>query len=163
MPEYILPDDEEEVELIPDGAILAAELIEVKEKIDEKFRDRDTDEPVVQLLFKFAITDEGPYLGNYLFGKVRVFWGNKVSKQLKQWASDILNQPLPGKWKLNTDVLHGQHCRIVIGVESWPDKKDENPDPTQRRMFHKNVVTDVMPTRDAVGGLAAPDEDEEPF
>jgi hypothetical protein len=66
---------------------------------------------------------------------------------LKNWAQEILATEFPVGYRLDTDVLLAQKCRVVIGTREYEKNGEQRI---------RSYVKDVMRSRSAMG-------DEEPF
>lgn len=73
--------------------------------------------------------------------------------KLANWSREILAAELPVGYRLDTDMLVSQRCRIVVGLREY--QKDGETKQT-------NFVKDVMRSRDAMAGVGAGAIDE-PF
>jgi hypothetical protein len=143
-----------------DDSIFTAEVATVK-IVEKKYRE-DKDDPhsplVKKVEFKFVLEDpDGEYDGTPIWGETGTRFNSHPDCKLKNWAQEILATEFPVGYKLDTDVLLGQKCRVIIGANEWfkdvPVSAD-HPDGKEKRI--RNFVKDVMRSRSAMG-------DEEPF
>lgn len=151
----------EDFELIPEDTILEAKVLKIQ-TVTTKMTDEHTGEPVKQVEFTFGILDE-PYAAAN-----RKAWGRTSTKftthencRLRAWVTEIMAvNELPTGFRLDTDALVGNQCRIVLEVNTWEDKK-AGPDPVtgQPRYKSNNRVKEVIRSRAA----GRPAHDEEPF
>lgn len=129
---------------IEDDTIKTAEVTKVSIET-KKYREEkdDPDSPFVKkVVFKFVLRDDdGPHDGTNLYGETGTRFTNHPDCKLKNWSQEILAAEFPAGYKLDTDVLVGQQCRVVIGHRTY-DKDGETKD--------HNFVKDVMRTADAM-------------
>jgi hypothetical protein len=139
---------------LPEDDIKTAEVISVK--LEEKPYTDDDGNKVKKVVFKFGIIDpDGTHDGTNVWGETPPRFNTHPDCKLRNWSSAILGSVLPVGYKLETDLLVGKECRIVLRLKEYPDK--DNPD----RIKQVNQVKDVMPTSDNMDRMANPDE--EPF
>lgn len=124
---------------IPDGAIFEAQCVSVKQ-ITEKFVDKETGKQVERMEFKFVIQDEGDFADRPVWGKTSLIFSENENCKLRQWAEEILATEFPLGYQLDTDILVGNYCRIVVGAREY-EKNGENK--------VANFVSDVMRSRSA--------------
>lgn len=150
-----------EYELLPEDTILEAKITSAK-KVTTKMIDEDTGEPVVQVEFVFLAQDE-PYKSEN-----RKFWGKTSTKfsahekcRLYSWTKEIMSvNELKTGFVLDLDALVGNHCRIVLDVNTWDDKKQTNPDGTPVKRSN-NPVKEVIRSRNT--GPSVGYDESEPF
>lgn len=112
----------EEYEIIPEDTILEAEVGKVQ-TVTTKMLDEQTGEPVKQVEFTFLIKDE-PYVSRKAWGRTSTKFTTHENCKLRAWVTEIMAvDNLPTGFRLDTDALVGQRCRIVMEVNSWEDKK----------------------------------------
>lgn len=141
---------------IPDGEILAARVIGVEVK-KQPFQDKETGDDVFKVEFKFVVTDDdSPYDGVIIWGKTGTKFNNHPYCKLYTWSQAVLGMELPVDYRLDTDDLLDQDCRILVKLSEYTDKTGASKE--------RNDVADVLPSRSNMGNfdLAAGDE-EEPF
>lgn len=150
----------EEYEIIPEGTIVEAKVTKIQ-TVTTKMTDENTGEPVKQVEFTFVIQDE-PYVDRKAWGRTSTKFTTHENCRLRAWVTEIMavNQ-LPTGFRLDTDALVGNQCRIVLEVNTWEDKK-AGPDPLtgETRYKSNNRVKEVIRSRSA---KAAYDPAEEPF
>lgn len=147
----------EDYTLIPEDTILGVKVTKV-ETVTTKMTDEITGEPVKQVEFTFVVTDDGDYQSRKVWGKTSTKFTTHEKCRLRAWTQEILAvDELPPGFKLDTDGLVGNSCRVVVGVNTWEDKK-AGPDPLTGAAQYKsnNKVKDVIRAR---GGRPP----EEPF
>lgn len=137
--------DKTEYSIIPDGEILNAELVKIEEQV-KPWKDSDGKD-IVRLNFTFLIKG-GEYEGRKVWGDTSTSFVNHPDCRLRCWAQELIGQELPEGFRLNTDALVGERCRVVVGVREWTDKN------TQEQK-QKNYVRDVM----HVAGFSAAESD----
>lgn len=137
---------------IPDDEVKTATVVSVK-LAEQNFVD-DDGKKVMKVEFKFKIIDGSVHDGTDIWGKTPTRFNTHPDCKLRNWAQAILGQSLPPKFRLDTDVLVGRDCRLIIGLREY--EKDGQTKQT-------NYVKDVMPTADAMASMAAAVRSEEPF
>lgn len=141
---------EQEYELIPEDTILEAKVTKVQ-VVTTKMTDENTGEPVKQVEFTFVIQDE-PYKDRKAWGRTSTKFTTHEKCRLRAWVNEIMAvDALPTGFKLDLQGLVGSRCRIVMEVNSWEDKKTQEPKANNR-------VKEVIRSRSS--RPAAP---EEPF
>lgn len=139
MPVLTLGEGTPDKEPIPDGAIFEAQCVSVRQ-ITEKFVDKETGKPVDRMEFKFVIQDEGDFEGRPVWGKTSLNFTQNDNCKLRHWAEEILATEFPVDYRLDTDILQGNFCRIAVGAREY-EKNGEN------RVA--NYVDDVLRSRTA--------------
>lgn len=124
MPNYQLKPDggAGEFETIPQGLVLDAELLEVKEKT-MPFKDDDGNE-IVKVEFSFKVIEEGQWKNRRVWGQTPTTFSMNPSCKLRSWVQELLNVPrLPADFALDTDDLVGLTCRVAIDhrIQKKPD------------------------------------------
>lgn len=134
------------VGLIEDDTMLSAEVIEVKPR-ELPFKD-DDGKPVIKVSFKFKVDDPAsPFDGQIVYGETPTTFTNHVNCLFRAWVEEILAVDLPVKYRLDTDILAGNHCRIVIGVKRWEKNGKQE---------ERNRVKDVIRSRETVAAISEP-------
>lgn len=134
---------------IPEDTVLPAKVTAITQK-KKPFKDDDGND-IWRMEFSFTVEDpNSDFDGTRLWGDTSTTFNNHPDCKLRAWAQEILATQLDAGFVLDTDILVGQRCRIVVGVKEY--QKDGQ---TKTR----NFVRDVM--RPSGGGIAA--TDEEPF
>lgn len=140
---------------LPDDTIVRAKVATVK--LQEKPYTDDDGNKVTKVVFKFKINEpDGEYEnwdGQDVYGETSTKFVDHPDCKLRSWAQAILAQEFPVKFRLDTDVLEGEECRIVLELNEWEDKKTA-------QQKQNNRVKDVMPAR---GRTMATTAGEEPF
>lgn len=145
-----------------DGSIWPAKVISVK-VVDKPYFEDDGVTKVRKVEFKFEISDTvtGQFDGVPVWGETPTKFNTHPECKLRNWASAILGTDLPVGYRLETDVLQGNECRINVELYEYEDKKGPK-DPTTGKGFTKqrNRVLDIMPSAMAMANY---DASEEPF
>lgn len=155
--------------LLDEPTVVEAKVVSAKRQNHKFFKD-DDGRPQQEILFTFEILDEG-YENEE--GEPRREWGSTSTTfsshekcKLRNWVKEILAvNDLPVGFKLRVDEkgylpdVAGGKCRIVLGVDSWEDKKADPDADGKYPLRHRQVVRDVMRSRSA----ATPAIAEEPF
>lgn len=150
MPTYEL-EESDFAGYIDDDTIFEANLVGVRQ-VEKPFTDDDGNK-VNKVEFKFTLIDpDGNFDGTPQWGETPTRFNSHPDCRLRNWASAILGTELPIGYRLDTDVLLGNTCRVVIGLREY-----EKDGATKKR----NSVKDVIPSREAMARMASPDE--EPF
>lgn len=149
-----------------DGSIWPAKVLTVKVE-DKPYFEDDGVTPVKKVVFKFEIIDNitGQFNGVPVWGETPVKFNTHPDCKLRNWASAILGLPeLPVGYRLDTDVLQGNECRVNVELREYEDKKGPK-DPATGKGFMKqsNRVVDIMPSASAMAAIGAYDPAEEPF
>ena len=146
---------------IEDDEVYAARVESVR--VAEKPYTDDAGNKVKKVEFKFTLIDpDGPHDGDNLWGETTTKFNTHPDCKLRNWSQAILGQVLPAGYVLDTDVLVGQECRVIIGWKEYEDKdKPIDPATGKRPMKERNWVKEVMPTSEAMDRMAHPNE--EPF
>jgi hypothetical protein len=135
---------------LKDNEIFPASVVSVK-KVSRKNRDG---EEYDKLTFKFKIQQpDDPHDGQEVYGDTSTKFVTHPGCKLYDWAGKILGKRIPAGYRLDTDQLLDQQCRIVVGYETYTDKDGRDRE--------RNWVRDIMPTRENMAALA--EENEEPF
>lgn len=129
-----------------EDSIFNAEVVSVRAVV-APFKDKETGEDVHQVEFKFVIEDEGAWDGQNIFGYTSTKFNTHPDCKLRNWSQEILATELPAGYRLDTDLLVGNGCRLVIGAR----EREKNG---ETRIV--NFVKDVIRPQDAMG-------DEAPF
>lgn len=159
MPSFEL-EEAEVIAPMEDDEIFSAEVVTVK-VVEKPYRE-DKDDPnspkVKKVEFKFVLEDpDGEHDGDNIWGETSTRFNSHPDNKLKNWAQEILATEFPVGYRLDTDVLIGQKCRVIIGAREWEkDVPVSAEHPTGKETRVRNFVKDVMRSRSAMG-------DEEPF
>lgn len=130
---------------IEDDTIMVADVVSVK-VVEKNYKDDDGNN-VKKVEFKFAIKDEeGPFDGTNVWGETGTRFNSHPDCKLKNWSQAILANELPVGFRLDTDMLVGHTCKVLVGLKEY-----EKDGQTKQR----NHVKDVWP----LAGLST----EEPF
>ena len=149
-----------EYELIPDGTIVPAKVVEVKRETT-KMKDQVTGDPVEQIVFKFALLTDDYGEGKVVWGRTSTKFSTHENCRLHAWVLEIMGvNELPAGFRLDLQDLVGNECRVSVEVNTWEDKK-AGPDPETGEIRYKsnNRAKDVIRSR----ASAKPNYDEEPF
>lgn len=136
---------------IPDGQTYPATVISVGTKV-MPFRDKETNEPVKRVEFKFRLISDDAHNDAELWGSTPVNFVNSDQCKLKNWAESLLGRRLSVKYRLDLDTLVGQRCLVVVERRTY--EKDGRDRVTNR-------VRDILPTRQNSEALAAADLNED--
>jgi len=115
-----------EFELIPAGTTLMCEVVEVKHQDSIFWVDKDDQSQGKQkeFSFKFNVTEDGPYLGRFIYGRTSTAFTTHSNCRLRQWVEEIFSfDDLPVDFTYDTDTMIGQPVKVVVGVNEWTDKK----------------------------------------
>lgn len=156
MGEYVLKEPEEgyagdgggrvEREPIPDGQIFEAELLALDEK-PMKYKDgtpvldKKTNEPVVTMNFKFKIVG-GEFDDRFVWGETGTVFYRHPECRFHNWVQELFGTELPLDFRLDTESLQGNRCRIVVGYETYTRKDGTSG--------WKNFVKDVLRSKAAM-------------
>lgn len=134
---------------IPDGTKVHAEVV----SISTKTRKNREGEEYSRLLFKFVIQDpDSGWDTQNVYGETSTLFTTNPDCKLRNWAQEIMGvDELPAKFRLDTDVLVGLDCYVVVG------SRDYEKDGEQKTA---NFIKDVQRTGNGSGGGSV---DEEPF
>lgn len=154
---------------IDHGTTFEATVIGVRLK-EANFTDEATGQKVKRVEFKFMISDpDGIFDAQNIWGETPNKFNSHPDCKLRQWAEAILGRELPVGYRLDTDSLVGQDCKIGVSYREYDDKKGV-ADPTTGELPKKgrNDVAQVFPTDTKAAAMiaaAASNEsiDEEPF
>ena len=124
---------------IDDDTVMAAECLEIKQK--EMPWDTDAGVPDKKIEFKFVVTEDGPHQGRFLWGKTSTKFNNNPNCKLYAWSQEIAATEFPIGYKMDTDILIGQPCRVVVGYREY--EKDG-------MMKGINEVKDCLRSREAM-------------
>ncbi len=115
-----------ELELIPDGEILQAEVIKA-EKQTKPWKD-ENDNDIVKVSFLFRITEEGPFYDRKVYGETPLTFSTHSDCKLRIWVQELLGQDqLMKGFKFNTEMLSDLPCRVAVGQRtSQKTKKTSN-------------------------------------
>ena len=134
----------EEGGLIEEDQILEAEVVSIEQK-KMPFQNKETGADVFNLEFKFLIDEpDNPHDGSNLWGKTGTKFTSHPDCKLKNWAQEILVADLEVGYVLDTDILIGHKCRVVVGIQRWEDKATSET-------RSKNIVKDVIRSRTHAG------------
>lgn len=121
MPKYTL--SENSYQQIPEGSVLGAEVLEVKEK-KMPFTD-DNGNDIFKVEFKFLITDD-EFSGRNIWGNTPTTFSENPDCKLRSWTQEILQlDAVPVGFSLDTEHLVGMPCRVQIGhrIQTKGDQK----------------------------------------
>jgi hypothetical protein len=149
-----------------DGSIWPAKVISVK-VVEKPYFEDDGVTKVRKVEFKFEIIDNvtGQFNEVNVWGETPTKFNTHPECKLRNWASAILGMPeLPVGYRLETDVLQGNTCRVNVELYEYEDKKGPK-DPATGKGFMKqrNRVVDIMPSAEAMANISSHDPSEEPF
>lgn len=131
---------------IDDDTVMRATVVSVK-VVEKTYKDDDGNN-VKKVEFKFALQDEeGPHDGTNVWGETGTRFNSHPDCKLKNWSQAILGQELPVGFRLDTDMLAANECKVVVGLKEYKDRDGNDK--------QRNFVKDVWPLQ----GLAA----DEPF
>ena len=130
--------------IIEEDSILEAEVVSVEKK-KMPFQDKETGADVFNMEWKFLVDEpDSPHDGANIWGKTSIKFNTHPDCKLKNWSQEVLAAEFDPKFVLDTDMIVGEKCRIVVGIERWNDKKTDEP-------REKNVVKDVIRSRTKMG------------
>lgn len=142
---------------IPDDTILAAEVTAIAEK-KKPFTDKETGAEIWRVEFSFVVTEpESGWKDQRIWGDTATTFSTNTDCKLRNWASELLGvEELDSGFRLDTDLLVGQPCRIVVGARNYiKDGTDKT----------YNFVKDVIRAKAGVMAHQVPRApvEEEPF
>jgi hypothetical protein len=150
MPVFVL-EDSTYAGPIDEDEILPARVVGVK-IVTKPFKDEDGNE-IQRVEFAFVVEAPGsPYDGQRLWGDTSTTFSNNANCKLFAWSQEMLGMELPSGYKLDTDLLVGQDCRVVVGRKEY-----EKDGKQQVRNFVKDTI------RAGAGSPGPVATDEEPF
>lgn len=139
MPTFEL--EESDYKPIPEDEILGAELLSVK--VVEKTWKDDDGNPIRKVQFRFQIQEDGStWDGTTIIGETGTTFNTHPGCKLRNWAEALANTQFPAGYRLDTDILLGMRCRIIVGQKP------------QKDALIWNFVKDVMPARLPAGASA---------
>lgn len=138
MTEFVL-EEGVDFQLIPDGEVLAAEVI-VCEVRETPFDDeKNPGEKQKEVSFRFQVTEPGEYENRQVFGRTPTTFNSNEACKLRMWVQELLGMDkLPEKFRFNTDTLIGLPCRVSVSQRT-SKPSDKNP-----RGKTSNYVFDVL-------------------
>lgn len=129
-----------EFKLLPDGAILLAEVLEAEERDSFFWIDKEDHSKGKQreVNFKFAIIEEGEYKGWKVWGTTPTTFNHNENCKLRHWVEEIFAwDEVPAGTTFDTSDLLGQPVSVIIAHKDYVDKttgKDKT------RVFVENLV-----------------------
>jgi hypothetical protein len=139
---------------IDDGEIKSATVASVK-VVEKPYVDDETGQKVKKVEFKFVINSDDAFDTQNLWGETGVRFNTHPDCKLRNWSSAILGTELASGFRLDTDHLVGNKCRIAVELYEYEDKKSApNPDGSYK-MKQRNRVSDVLPSREAMASMAS--------
>jgi hypothetical protein len=138
--------------LIEEGSVYRAKLVDISEKTWTPREPGKEPNTRVEFRFKLITDDDDPHDGEDIWGNTSDKFVDHPNCKLKSWSEAILGMKIPPGYNLETDHLLSRECQVIIGVRQWVQNGEQR---------EKNVVRDVMPTRENMARLIA--EDNEPF
>jgi len=121
-----------------DDSLYEAEVVSCSVQT-KPFKD-DEGKDVKKVVFKFRIDDpNSQHDGALVWGETSTVFNTHPNNRLRQWAQAILEVELPVGYALDTDVLNGNRCRIVVGLREYKDKEGQ--------IQQKNFVKDLLPLK----------------
>lgn len=121
---------------IPDGEILAATCVGIKQ-ITEKFLKNDvTGEPLEQWEFSFVVNDPASqWHQQRLWGKTSTVFSTNSSCKLRNWLQVLFQMDLPAKLQVDTDDAIGGVCRVEVGMREY-----EKDGQTKQANFVRDII-----------------------
>lgn len=130
---------------IPDDTVFGAEVTGCR-IVEKPYYEDDGVTKVRKVEFKFILRQPGSdWDGDSYWGETPVKFNTHPDCKLKNWASAIEGVEFPAKYRLDTDILIGKPCRVIMGSRQY--EKDGE------KKTH-NFVKDVMPARQHAGASA---------
>lgn len=108
----------EEFPVIPENAVLAAEIVDCKER--ETMWDIDKEDPTKgkqrEVSFRFRITEDGDWYNRQVFGRTPTTFSTHPDCKLRVWVQEILDfDELPADFEFEPEDLVGMTTRVLIG------------------------------------------------
>lgn len=134
---------------IPEDTKLHAEVVSVATR---KKKNGQTGEEYERVNFKFVVADpDSPWHEQTLYGDTPTTFNTHPDCRLRNWSQEIMGvEELPAKFRLDTDVLEGLDCYVIVGAREYEKDGEKKT---------ANWVKDVQRTNSS--STAGPDE--EPF
>lgn len=133
--EYVLqePAGSDSVDLIPEDTVLIATLTSIAEKDGIK----KDGEKFTKLNWRFRVNDaDSDYDGRSIYGETTPNFTRHADCKFYAWAQMVLGVEFPPGFKIDTDLLLNQDCRVAMGVREY----------TKEGELHSvNFVADVLP------------------
>lgn len=108
-----------------DGQEFFAVCREIKGIQRPSFDDKSVMEDAIQ--WKFEILDpDGSHDKTWVWGRTSQVFSSSRKCKLRNWAIALLGQDLPSGYKLDTDDLLDQECKVVLQVKP-PLSADRDP------------------------------------
>lgn len=125
-----------EYDAIPDGEILAAEVVSVEVK-EAPWEDKNTGQKAKRVNFRFVITEEGAWQGRTIFGETPTTFTTHPDCKLRVWIQEILgSDDLGDGFRFKPSALDGMPVRIAANQR----ERKAADGSTQ----YKNYVGDVI-------------------
>ncbi len=129
-----------EFKLLPQGAILLAEVLEAE--VRDSFFWVDVEDhskgKQKEVSFKFAIIEDGPYKGWKVWGNTPTTFNHNENCKLRHWVEEIFAwNEVPAGTSFDTADLLGQPVNVIIGHRTYNDK---NTGESKTRVFVENLV-----------------------
>ena len=108
--------DVQEFDVIPEGSVLVAEIVNVEERetpwlVDENDPSKGKKS---QVSFRFSVSD-GEHKGRTLFGNTPTTFTNHPDCKLRAWVQEVLGEnALPVGFSLDLDTLVGLPVKIAV-------------------------------------------------
>jgi hypothetical protein len=140
------------VGLIPEDEVLQARITAITQR-KKPFQAEDGSD-IWRMEFSFVIEQpDSPFDGSRIWGDTSTNFNTHPDCKLRAWTQEILSltEMEPG-FTLDTDVLVGNRCRVVVGVRRYTKDGEAK---------ERNFVRDVMRMRES--HVYAGVDEEEPF
>jgi hypothetical protein len=132
---------------------MAAEVTAIAEK-EAKFK-ADDGSVKMRVEFSFVITEPDlAWDGQRIWGDTPTTFTTNPDCKLRAWSTEILGDELGPGFALDTDLLVGMPCRIVVGAREY---QQNNMDKVH------NFVKDVIRAKGAAIRPLVSNTNEEPF
>lgn len=128
---------------IPEDTVLEAEVRAVKQ-VKKPFK-ADDGSDIWKVEFEFAVEHNGKQ--RKLWGETPTTFSSHPDCKLTNWVTAILGRTVAEGESLNTDVLVGEHCRVMIGQRSSVKDGEQQI---------RNHVKDVIPSRSRMAQVRKP-------
>lgn len=129
--------------VIPADTIFEAEFVGCR-FVEKNYYEDDGQTKVRKTEFTFVIRQQGvAWEGDTIKGETGTRFNTHPDCKLKNWLQALAGgEEFPAGYRVDTDVLLGNRCRIVVGHRTY-EKDGQQKD--------YNFVSDLMPARQPAG------------
>lgn len=133
----------------PHESIFETEIVKIEET-QSFFKYDNSDDYKKEVTFTFKVLDEGDFNGRLFWGRTPKWFSNDPKCKLYRWVKSIYDVPLLGSdFELDTDVLVGMRCIIVVHAAEKKAREDGSHLNKDGSRKISNWVHDVVPSRAA--------------